>query len=266
MKDNIEECDSIHLLNHIKINILAYRDSIKIFNEKANSELMTIKKAIEPNEKAKSEVSTLPLISGLDNYYKPNIQMLGSAKIEGFGVHNLGIFVGNSVSDTASIRTLILPENSRYGMNLKGNVNYSSKSNTGIFSFIGFNYSITYNDKETIGFDGNDKFAFKMVQIKGGGEAVVFKNFLSFYFNVNYDTSVSGNDSYKRLYKLEDNKQWYYDFGTKIFYGKDLDKYGGLGIFCDLNFIKLNDDLNKFRKESDILLPNIKLGLQKSLN
>lgn len=222
---------------------------------KLNSDYINLKKSQTTQE---SGSATIPQISTINSKFNPSISLLGATEINKNGKYKLEFFIGNGSIDTASTATILIPELSRYGIQINGF--------NGLNNRIGFNSNLNYHEKKAFNVRDSSNFAFTRLQAKLGLEVLIFKDILSFYGNFNYILPISNTDKYKEYFapKKEDLRYW--DLGVKLFLSPkgDLAKNNGVGLFIDLNFISTTNVIKVYNGNNDTFIPNMKFGLQKN--
>lgn len=222
---------------------------------KLNTDYINFKKSQNLKE---SGTATIPQISTINSKFNPSISLLGATEINKNGRYKLEFFIGNGSIDTASTATILIPELSRYGVQINGF--------NGLNKRVGFNSNLNYHEKKAFNIRDSSTFAFTRLQAKFGLEVLIFKDILSFYGNFNYILPISNTDKYREYFAPKKGDLSYWDLGVKLFLTPkgDLAKTNDVGLFIDLNFISTTNAVKVYHGNNDTFIPNMKFGLQKN--
>lgn len=221
-----------------------------------------INASIQEEKNKNTGVSALPQIFDLIEQVKPSVTLLGSGQINNFGVHSLGIYIGDGQGDTLTFNTIIIPEFSKYGFYATGYFSLNNALKDKFHDKIWINYAIHAHDKRTFDKTNMVEFNFFRLQSRLGLEFFIFKDLFSFYYNFNWIKPLTNAEQYRVNFNIPGYNQVFNDFGVRMLLKTDKSPVGGLGLFADLNFILLNDSFERFNSANDFVKPMIKLGIQ----
>ncbi len=225
-----------------------------------------IKDDVEKRNKQEIVGATIPQLSDVSQLNNPTITFLGSTKIYKNGLVSLGLYTGVNSKDTLSFNSIIVPELSKWGVQLSG---YNKIADMKIAKWtrnVAFwlNYALNFHEKNTFDKFNQVDFNFSRLQTRVGLEIFIINDIISIYGNSNYIRPVSNSNSYKINFNLPTKNHWYFDYGVRIFLKNNTISQNGLGLFADLNFTYLNDSFTKFNPQNDSSKSLIKIGLQQN--
>jgi hypothetical protein len=249
-------------------------DSIDKFVDKFNTTYNSKVKAI--TEKGKNtELSTLPGFSSLlDNpEFIPVVSIIAgsgfkhkSAVSDITGSVNLFASAEDgSTKDTAEFeirKKLFIPTTSKWGLSSVFTFGWWPDQKKE-FNHFGLNIGTNFLGRKYHS-DSIKEFNTNIFNLKIGAEWAFFKN-LSVYGNFNTMSFLSNINSLNNYLGVERNKTYtYFDVGSKFYL--DIMNQSGFNLFLDVNLVFISplvhEDLFKFK---DPAIPNIKVGLRKSL-